>query len=44
MLALNGFNPFYVNVPFLYPLKRQQTRGFLTFTGGIEMEHWGEMS
>ena len=28
-------NLFQANVPFLYSLK---TRGFLTFSGGIEME------
>ena len=25
------------------PWKRQKTFGFLTFSGGIEMEHWPEM-
>ena len=34
------FKPFQSNVPFPYPLK---TRGFLTFSGGIEMEHMLKM-
>ena len=25
------------------PQKRQETFGFLTFPGGIEMEHWAKM-
>ena len=25
---------------FYTPWKRQKTSGFLTFSGGIEMEHW----
>ena len=28
---------------FYTPWKRQKTKGFLTFSGGIEMEHWHEM-
>ena len=35
-------NPFHVNAPFLYPLKRQKTKGFLIFSGGIKMGHWRE--
>ena len=31
-------NPFYANFPFLYSLK-----DFLTFSAGIEMEHWLKM-
>ena len=27
---------------FFTPLKRQKTGGFLTFSGGIEMENWPE--
>ena len=34
--------PFYANVPFLYPLKTSETKGFLTFSGGIEIGHWRE--
>ena len=34
---------FQANVPFLNPWKRLKTRGFLTFPGGIEIEHWLEM-
>ena len=33
-------NPFQANVPFLYPLKTSEN---LTFSGGIEREHWPEM-
>ena len=29
---------------FCNPWKRQKTKGFLTFSGGIEMEHWAKMS
>ena len=36
----NCINPFQANVPFLYSLKT----GFLTFSGGTEMEYWREMS
>ena len=48
-------NPFEVNVPFLYHLKsttgnapllyllKKNTRSFLTFSGGIKVEHWHEM-
>ena len=32
------FNALIVN-PF-YPWKSQKTRGFLTFSRGIEMKHW----
>ena len=32
-------NPFHANVLFLYPLK---TKGFLTFSWGIEKRHWHE--
>ena len=28
---------------FYNPGKRQKTFGFLTFSGGIEMEHWAKM-
>ena len=28
---------------FCTPRERQKTFGFLTFSGGIEMEHWREM-
>ena len=28
------------NVPFLYPLKTSENQVFLTFSGGVEMEHW----
>ena len=37
------FNQFKPNVPFLYPHKSQKTFGFMTFSGGIEMEHWPKM-
>ena len=29
---------------FYTPWKRQKTKGFLTFSGGIEMEYWVKMS
>ena len=28
---------------FYIPLKRQKTKGFLTFSGDTEMEHWDKM-
>ena len=28
---------------FYTPGKRIKTKGFLTFSGGIEMEHWPKM-
>ena len=34
-------NPIQANVPFLHPLKTSE--GFLTFTGGIVMQHWYKM-
>ena len=37
------FNPFQVNVPFYTPWKLQKSSDFLTFLGGIEMEHWLQM-
>ena len=37
------FHPFHVNVQFYTPQKSQKTSGFLTFSGGIEMEDWCEM-
>ena len=40
--SLAALNPFQSNVPFLYPLK-SSTKGFLTFLGGIEIEHWAKM-
>ena len=36
-------NPFEASVSFLYPLKLQKTRGFLKFSGGVEIEDWREM-
>lgn len=36
-------NPIQSNVLFLYPRKRQKIRGSVTFSEGIEMEHWREM-
>ena len=40
-LSLHVINPFQADVFFLYPL--QKTRDFLTFSGGVEREHWPEM-
>ena len=34
------FNPIF---HFYTPWKRQKTKGFLTFSRGIEMEHWTKM-
>ena len=34
--ALTQFTPMF---PFCTPWKRQKTRGFLTFSGGIEMRY-----
>ena len=34
---------FTPNVLLPYPWKRQKAKGFLTFSGGIEMGHWREM-
>ena len=39
----NVFDPFWPNGPSLYPLKTSKNFGFLTFSGGIEIEHWGKM-
>ena len=37
------FNTSQPNAPFIYlPKKRQKTFRFLTFLGGIEMEHWAK--
>ena len=39
-------NPFYATGLFLYTLivlRHQKTRGFLTFSGGIERDQWHEM-
>ena len=27
----------------LYPCKNQETKGFLMFSGGVEMEHWAKL-
>ena len=35
--------PFQPNVPYLISWKRQKALGFLTFSGGIEMEHWTKL-
>ena len=34
------FNPFMTNIPILYPLKHQKTKGFLVFSGSIKWENW----
>ena len=34
---------FQANVPFYTPWKRQKISGFLTFSGGTEIENWLEM-
>ena len=38
--TLMNFEPTF---HFYSPWKRQKTRSFLTFSGGIEMEHWLDM-
>ena len=38
---LTHFKPMY---PFYTPKKRQKTFGFLTSSGGIEREHWPQLS
>ena len=37
---LTNFSPMF---HFYSPWKRHKTFGFLTFSGGIEMEHWSKM-
>ena len=39
-LTLTHFRPM---IHFYTPRKRQKTRGFLTFSRGLEIEHWSEM-
>ena len=39
-VELTHFRPMLL---FYTPWKRQKTQGFLTFSGGIEKEHWPEM-
>lgn len=37
-------NPFWTNIPFLYPVKKnKKTSSFLVFSGGLEKEHWHRM-
>ena len=36
----NIFRPMF---HFYTPWKRQETKGFLTFSGGVEMKHWPKM-
>lgn len=38
----NCFNPFLADVRILYPLKNQNTTGFLLFPGGIKSKHLPE--
>ena len=40
-LIIRYINPFMSH--FYTPWKLQKTKGFLTFSGGIEMEHWSKM-
>ena len=37
-----GFNLFTPMFHYCTPRKRQKTKGFLTFSGDIEMGHWHE--
>ena len=39
MLNLTHFRPMFY---FYTPWNRQKTKGFLTYSGGIEMEHWSK--
>ena len=41
-LAENELTHFSPMFHFCIPWKRQKTEGFLTFSGGIEMEHWAK--
>ena len=43
VLSRHFINPFLPNVPFHTPWKRQETKCFLTFSGGMEMKHWANM-
>ena len=38
-----SINPFEINVLFLYSMRTEKARGFLTFSGVMEMEHWLEI-
>ena len=38
--ALTYFIPMF----HFYATWKHETKGFLTFSGGTEMEHWGKMS
>ena len=44
IVNVSFINPFEADLPFLYPLKISENerlaKGFLTFSGGIEMENW----
>ena len=45
-MAKNSLNPFIPNATFLYynpPENIRISYGFLMFTGGREMLHWGKM-
>ena len=37
---LQYLNPLLPNVPFWSPWKREKTRSFLMFSGGVKREHW----
>ena len=43
VLTQRHVNPFKANVPFLYPLKTSENFGFLTFSGGVETEHYAKV-
>ena len=40
LVVKNSINPFYPIFYFYTPWKYQKTFRFLTFSGGIEIEHW----
>ena len=42
---ITEMNPYLTNVPILYPLKKKQkTKAFLVFSGGIRWKHWSGMA
>lgn len=40
LLSLARFSPVFL---FYAPCKRQKTKSFLTFSGGLQMEHWAKL-
>lgn len=42
-ISNNFINPFEPKVPFLIPLKTPESRGFMTFSGGLKRQVWFEL-